>query len=179
MKKTENNIEESSEITPAAKVGERLMRKRKSKGWTRESMAGVVGMGAGSIESMETGRRMPGGEQVLILSQVFNISPNWILTGSEEFLPGQSVEGEANPAEMTKLFVALTQLDQSRQRMLSQLIIDLARSEVPADQLPFFESVMNAKNLIPDGLVDAVDDIVDDEMVGDFENQLGLSLEKK
>jgi len=181
MKKTDDNSENNIEITPAGKVGSRLLDKRKAKGWTREAMADSTGIGAGSIETMETGRRMPGGEQVLILSQLFNVSPNWILTGSDEFLPAPDTGPGDQPTELAKIYVALQLLDPSRRRMLTQVVVDLARAEVPADELPVFEKIMAAGSLVPAKVMDSIetvlDDVLDDDQVKqEFEDQLGLDI---
>jgi len=177
MKKTDDNSGNNIEITPAGRVGARLLRARQAKGWTREAMAASTGIGAGSIETMETGRRMPGGEQVLILSQLFDVSPNWILTGSNEFLPAPDTGPDANPTDLAKFFVALQQLDSSRRRMLTQMVVDLARAEVPADQLPVFEKIMAAASLVPESIMGTLEAAVDDPQVQqEFEDQLGLDI---
>jgi len=118
---------------------------------------------------------MPGGDQVLILSQVFDVSPNWILTGSDEFLPGPDTGPDASPTDLAKFFVALQLLDSSRRRMLTQMVVDLARAEVPADQLPVFEKIMAAASLVPESIMGTIEAAVDDPQVEqEMRDKLGL-----
>jgi len=175
MKKTV----ETAEISTASKVGKRISDKRKTLGLTRKQLAKSAGLKIGSIETTESGRRLPTGEHILKLCEFFGVSSNWILTGADEFLPGPDTGPDASPTDLAKFFVALQQLDSSRRRMLTQMVVDLARAEVPADQLPVFEKIMAAASLLPESVMGtleaAVEAVVDDDVVQEVADRLGLN----
>lgn len=169
-----NDPEKNTEMTPgipnSGKVGQRLKKLRAGKGWSRDKMAEKSGIGAGAIEAIERGRRFPGGDQVLIMGQALGVSPNYILTGSDEYVPG----ADLSPTDLTKLYVALQQLDPSRRNMIVQMVVDLARAEVPDDQLVIFNNLMEAATLLPESVADKVVSVLDDDDLQEVEDHLNL-----
>jgi len=155
---------ENAKISTASKVGKRLSDKRKSLGLTREQLAESVGLRIGSIETTEAGRRLPTGEHILRLCEFFGVSPNWILTGADEYL----AEGDRSQADLlteaTQLSVALGSMAAGKRATIKQIIFDLARRDIPEDKLPVFEQLISAGQLVSDA---TVQDMIDGAAIGD------------
>ena len=100
---------ENTKINAASMVGQRLHAKRTEKGLTRDQLAEATGVKVGSIETTETGRRLPNGEHIFRVCRFFEVSPNWVLTGSDEY---QAEEGCGNAALVTEAPQLVTAMDE-------------------------------------------------------------------
>ena len=61
---------------------ERLSKLRDEKGVSKDEVAKVTGIGAKTIYFLETGRQKPTVSVLLSLSEYYNKSMNWLITGS-------------------------------------------------------------------------------------------------
>jgi len=160
MKKTVK----TAEISTASKVGKRISDQRKIRGLTRKQLAKSAGLKVGSIETTEAGRRLPTGEHILKLCEFFGVSPNWILTGADEYL----AEGDRSQAdlltELTQLVVALGSMAAGKRETIKQIIFDLARRDIPEDKLPLFEKLISAGRLVSEA---TVQDMIEGTAIGE------------
>ncbi len=65
-------------------ISERIQSLRKSKGISQEELANEVGVSRQAVSKWESGQSVPDLEKVIILSEVFNVTTDYILKGIEQ-----------------------------------------------------------------------------------------------
>lgn len=68
-------------------IGNRLRVSRESQGISRNTLAASAKMGFDKVKNLENGLMFPKGDDLLKICTALDVSPNHILTGSEEFKP--------------------------------------------------------------------------------------------
>ncbi len=66
------------------KTGKIIRELRKKKGWTQTELGEKLGLTFGGIASIEQGRCLPSAETTVKLSEIFNVTTDYILTGKED-----------------------------------------------------------------------------------------------
>ncbi len=62
---------------------DRIVFLRKRAGLSQPKLAEKIGVSKGNVGDWETGRSKPGSDALIMLSKVFDVSIDWILTGEE------------------------------------------------------------------------------------------------
>lgn len=66
------------------KIGSSISELRKAKGLTQEQFAEIIGVTQKSVSRWETGQNIPDVDKIIALSDYFNVSTDYILTGIEK-----------------------------------------------------------------------------------------------
>ncbi len=64
-------------------IGERIKNLRKGKNWNQAELGAKIGLGDKAISSFEKERNAPSAEIVIKLSEIFEVSTDYLLTGKE------------------------------------------------------------------------------------------------
>lgn len=151
-------------------LGERLRSRRHHMGWTRREMADATGVKETTIETVEVGRTRPNTDQVMAWCRVMGMSPNWLLTGSNEWIPADD-SAETDLGAAVKMVTALNILPAVRRKVLREVIFDLARVNVPASELATLERLLALDLSALDGAMEnggtqAAERLLEDELRG-------------
>jgi 6-pyruvoyltetrahydropterin/6-carboxytetrahydropterin synthase len=65
-------------------IGDRLMSRRSHLGLTRDQIAQHIGISISAVQAHENGRNALKPENIMSYARVLKVSPNWILTGSDD-----------------------------------------------------------------------------------------------
>jgi transcriptional regulator with XRE-family HTH domain len=65
-------------------TGERIKKLRKSKGWNQSELGKKVGLTYGGISGIEENKSNPKLNVLIKISELFNVSTDYLLTGKEE-----------------------------------------------------------------------------------------------
>lgn len=60
-------------------LGEKLLKLRKAQGWSQEELAGRIGVSRQALSRWEAGNAMPDVERVVLLSDLFGVSTDYLL----------------------------------------------------------------------------------------------------
>lgn len=136
-------------------LGERLRSRRQAMGWTRRVMAEKTGVKENTIETVEQGRTRPSSEQVLACCRYLNVSPNWLLTGSDQWM-GEDEGQPETVGSVIKIIIAMNLLPPVKRKLMREVLYDLARVNVPALELQNFERLLSMDFEQLDGIADVV-----------------------
>jgi transcriptional regulator with XRE-family HTH domain len=64
-------------------TGERIKILRKEKNWNQAELGAKIGLGDRAVSSIEKGINAPSAETVIKLSEIFEVSTDYLLTGKE------------------------------------------------------------------------------------------------
>ena len=64
-------------------LAERLQELRKTAGYSQEQVAELLGLSRQAISKWESGQNMPEIEKLLLLSEIFNVSINFLIKNDE------------------------------------------------------------------------------------------------
>src|SRR5216684_2103246 len=78
--------------TPSKEIAERLKAGRKRLGLTQAGLAAKAQLGRSAVVHYEQGHAVPGAIELMKLARALELSPNVILSGSEQFFPSRSPE---------------------------------------------------------------------------------------
>ena len=80
-------------------INERIIKSRKSKGFTQKYLAGILNISLPTMNHYESGKRIPNSALLAKLAGVVECDPGWLLTGQgsentqKSFLGDSSMEG--------------------------------------------------------------------------------------
>jgi len=138
----------------AKEVGTRLREWREEMDWTRADAEKQTGIPATTIANLEYGKHYPSGEQIVALSKVYGVSPNNILSGSDDYFPktgeGYELSSMSNDdlvdmvLPFIRLHLAIGNLNQRERESVSQIVMSLARAKLSGDELGEFNLLMTS-----------------------------------
>ena len=64
-------------------IGERIKILRKEKNWNQTELGEKIGLGDKAVSSIEKGRNAPSAELIIKLSEIFEVSTDYLLKGVE------------------------------------------------------------------------------------------------
>ena len=116
------------------KIGERLKTAREIAKMTQVKLAETANIARTSIVHYEQGNVVPGSLELIRLAKALNISPNYILSGSDEFFSSNSLEEIiATSDESTRIAIisiCMKTLDREISEDISRLIISLVKTKL-------------------------------------------------
>lgn len=65
-------------------IGTRIKTLRKEKGLNQTELGNLINLSHGAVAAMESGRNDPSSETTIKLSEIFNVSTDYLLTGKKE-----------------------------------------------------------------------------------------------
>lgn len=94
---------------------ERLKQLRLKKKLTQQELADILGLKPTAVSNYESNRNEPSFEKLIILSQYFNVSLDYLLGISESYLP---IQGEVLDREIVEFFNQYKNLDSENAKLL-------------------------------------------------------------
>ncbi|MEL7339109.1 MAG: helix-turn-helix transcriptional regulator [Bacteroidota bacterium] len=128
---------DNHQLDQAKIIGKRIRTKRSQLDLSRPQLAEMSGLKVGTIERVEAGSRFPGAEHVLALCKVLDMSPNFMILGTENFADDADLE-----KELYAVSVVFGMLDSEVRSVLYKMMKSLVMSKMPDDQLPIFEKIL-------------------------------------
>lgn len=173
-----------------AKIAERLRKARDELGLTQTDLAKTAGISRSAVVHYETAGTVPGGLELIKLSNVLNITPNYLLSGSETFLvsnkPEHVLATDNQELLIARMSVCLLVLDKPVREKMSELLISMVQQKLSAEE---FEVLMTAMDELGNALkgnaaemekmVDSILSENDFSKTAQKSKELGLDQEKK
>ncbi len=173
-----------------AKIAERLRKARDELGLTQTDLAKMAGIGRSAVVHYETAGTVPGGIELIKLSKVLKVTPNYLLSGSESFLPSSEPEHSLATDDINlltaRLSVCIQTLDKEVREKLSELILSLVKQRLEKNE---FEGLMLTLDTLgpllagkSSELESLVDGMAEDGNMVELEkklNDLGLETDEK
>ena len=129
------------------KIAERLKKSRDNAGLTQQQLADQADLGRSTIMHYENAKSVPGGIELAKLSTALNTSPNYILTGSEEFGEPTSIEHSFATDNqyllMARATIFMPQLDRETQEKFSELIMTMVMQRIDAEKFELLNEFAN------------------------------------
>ena len=120
-------------LDPKKKIAERLRAARETLEITQTELAKQSGVGRSAIVHYENGKAIPGGMELIKLSKVLDITPNYILSGSEQFRESTEPEHALATEEFIPLMIrvglCLASLDRDVRESVSELLMSLVKQK--------------------------------------------------
>ena len=173
-----------------AKIAERLRKARDELGLTQTELAKTAGISRSALVHYETAGTVPGGIELIKLSNVLKVTPNYLLSGSEAFLDSTKAEHvlatdnqELLVARMSICFLAL---DKPVREKMSELVISMVQQKLSTDEFELLMTVMDELGNALKGNAAEMEKMVDSMLSeNDFSKtaqkskELGLDQEKE
>lgn len=106
-------------------IGQRMQRLREEDGMTQEEMGEKLGVSQGTVSQWESGKRVPGGEAVKAMAELFDTTADFILgIVDEEIKLVPYFRGLKEEEEL--LMQAYAQLTGRQKRIVEELVSSLA-----------------------------------------------------
>jgi transcriptional regulator with XRE-family HTH domain len=146
-------------IDPRAKIGERLKQAREGLDMTQAALASQAGVARSTIVHYETGKALPGGMELIKLAKALNVTPNYILSGSERFFeseaPEHAVASGDVPLLASRVVLCLMALDQDVRESFSALLMSMIKQKLGTAQYEEFSRMLDAlephlRQMMPD-----------------------------
>ncbi|MBZ0266233.1 helix-turn-helix transcriptional regulator [bacterium] len=83
-------------------IGRRIRSIRILKNWTQKELADIIGIRPDSIRSYEAGRSVPKLDSLLLLSQTFSVSMEWLVTGKGELEFSTSTDASRHTGDISE-----------------------------------------------------------------------------
>jgi transcriptional regulator with XRE-family HTH domain len=139
--------------TQKKQIAERIQKARKELGITQAKLSKAADIGRSSLVHYENAGAVPGGIELIKLSKALNVTPNYLLSGSETFLDSGKPEHmlstdnqELLGARMTLCFLAL---DKPVREKMSELIISMIQQKLSNEE---FEVLMTFMDELGQGI---------------------------
>lgn len=108
-------------------ISERILFLRETKGLSMNQLEDAIGAARGSVNKWEKGS-IPGGKFLILLSDFFGVSTDWILKGETKVskLKNTSTELTASDIELLAKFHQLTEKEQGKIEERIEILLELA-----------------------------------------------------
>lgn len=116
-------------------IGERIKQGRTALELTQVQLAKQAALSRSAVVHYEQGNAVPGGVELMKLAQALNLSPNYLLSGSDTFFPSRSPQHALADTEDPQLLVAragmfLMVLDREVRETFSALLMALVKAKL-------------------------------------------------
>ena len=121
-------------LNSAQKMGERIKQARTSLELTQVALAKKASLSRSAVVHYEQGNAVPGGVELIKLAEALNVSPNYLLSGSDNFFESQSIEhalASDNPQIVTATTaICLSALDREVRESISAMVMALVKAKL-------------------------------------------------
>lgn len=129
-----------------AKIAKRLQKARYELGLTQTQLAKTAGISRSAVVHYETAGTVPGGLELIKLSNTLKVTPNYLLSGSETFLESNKPEhvlATANQELMiARMSVCLLALDKPVREKMSELLISMVQQKLSSEEFKVLMTFM-------------------------------------
>ncbi len=147
-------------------IGERIKQGRMALELTQDKFAKKAALSRSAVVHYEQGNAVPGSVELVKLARALNISPNYLLSGSDSFFPSKSAEHALADTENPQLLVAragicLTVLDREVRESFSALLMSLVKAKLNKRQFKeLTQGIVMVNQLLP-GMIPGVEKAAD------------------
>jgi len=179
--KTDESTEEINLLTDKERIAERLRKARDDTGLTQAQLASQAGIGRSAIVHYENAKVIPGGVELIKLANTLNITPNYILSGSEQFHESTEPEHAFATDDIARLASRMTlcllALDRGTREIVSELLMSLVKQKFSKKKYEIFVKTVDALGSSMEGITPDMEALIDTlEKEGRFD-QIGQELE--
>lgn len=139
-----------AELTNTKKnIAERLKGAREAAKLTQASLAAHADISRSTIAHYEKGNVVPGGLELMKLAKALKVSPNYILSGSQDFFPSDAVEHSFADTEddlnmqAYRFSICLMILDREVRESISELLMNLVKSKLSEEDYRMFLQILS------------------------------------
>ena len=173
-----------------AKIAERLRKARDELGLTQTQLAKTAGISRSAIVHYETAGTVPGGIELIKLSKALNVTPNYLLSGSETFLDSKKPEHilatDSQELLVARMSICFLVLDKPVREKMSELLISMVQQKLSSDEFEVLMTFMDELGTSLQGFTTDVEKLVEEKFSeSDFpktakkSKELGLDQEKE
>ncbi len=173
-----------------AKIAERLKKARDEQGLTQTELAKMAEISRSAIVHYETAGTVPGGIELIKLSNALNVTPNYLLSGSETFLdsgkPEHVLATDDQQLLVARMSICFLTLDKPVREKMSELLISMVQQKLSSEQFEVLMTAMDELGSALKGSASEMEKIVDSMLSeNDFPKtvqkaeELGLDQEKE
>jgi transcriptional regulator with XRE-family HTH domain len=130
-----------------AKIAERLRKARDELGLTQTELAKIAGISRSALVHYETGGTVPGGLELIKLSNTLKVTPNYLLSGSETFLesnkPEHILATDNQELLIARMSICFMALDKPVRENMSELLISMVQQKLSAEEFPVLMTFMD------------------------------------
>tara|TARA_R110002073_G_scaffold120232_2_gene262049 strand:- start:714 stop:1256 length:543 start_codon:yes stop_codon:yes gene_type:complete len=173
-----------------AKIAERLRKARDELGLTQTELARTAGISRSAVVHYETAGTVPGGLELIKLSNVLNVTPNYLLSGSEAFLesnkPEHVLATDNQQLLIARMSICFMALDRPVREKMSELLISMVQQKLSSEEFEVLMTAMDELGNALEGSAPEMEKIVDSILAeNDFPKtarkaaELGLDQEKE
>jgi len=137
----------SNPLTQDNIIGKRLKREREARELSQAALAKRADISRSAIAHYETGKVIPGGPELIKLADALEITPNFILSGSDEYFPSKEPEHALDVDDMTlilQMTLCFNQLDREIRKKFSALLVTLVKEGMTDSEYQEFTETLNA-----------------------------------
>jgi len=135
----------SNPLTQDNIIGKRLKRERDARELSQAALAKKADISRSAIAHYETGKVIPGGPELIKLADALEITPNYILSGSDDYFPSKEPEHALDVDDFTLVIrtgQCLQQLDREVKQKFSSLLMALVKEKMTdAEYQKFLEGL--------------------------------------
>tara|TARA_R110000772_G_scaffold34492_6_gene83617 strand:- start:409 stop:951 length:543 start_codon:yes stop_codon:yes gene_type:complete len=128
-------------------IAERIQKARKELGLTQAELAKKAVIGRSSLVHYENAGAVPGGLELIKLSKVLKVSPNYLLSGSETFLdsgkPEHILATDNQDLMIARMSLCFIALDKPIREKMSELLVSMVKQKLEAAEFDVFMALMD------------------------------------
>lgn len=144
------SIEEGA-ASDKAKIAKRLREARESQNLTQAALAARAGLSRSAVVNYENEKAVPGGMELMKLARALDSTPNFFLSGSDQFRDSEKVEhflaAGSLEEQIAKLGIFLQVLEPPTRNAVSALVMEMVRERIGEEA--FRKLVQAADVLVP------------------------------
>ena len=133
--------------SPKKEIAERIQKARKELSLTQADLAKQAGIGRSSLVHYENAGAVPGGLELIKLSKALNVTPNYLLSGSEDFLtsdkPEHLLATDDQNILVARMAICILALDKPVREKMSELLLSLAQQNLSKDEFKVLITMMD------------------------------------
>lgn len=130
-----------------AKIAERLRKARDELGLTQTELAKMAGIGRSAVVHYETAGTVPGGIELIKLSNTLKVTPNYLLSGSETFLdsnkPEHILATDNQELLIARMSICFLALDKPVREKMSELLISMVQQKLSSEEFEVLMTFMD------------------------------------
>ncbi|MGC2457968.1 MAG: helix-turn-helix domain-containing protein [Gallionellaceae bacterium] len=121
-------------LNKANQIGERIKKARAALELTQVGLAKKASLSRSAVVHYEQGNAVPGGVELVKLADALHLSPNYLLSGSDNYFESESIDhalANDNPdIVISRAAICLSRLDREVQESVSALLMILVKAKL-------------------------------------------------
>ncbi|MGC2457432.1 MAG: helix-turn-helix transcriptional regulator [Gallionellaceae bacterium] len=122
-------------LNKANQLGERIKAARASMELTQVGLAKKASLSRSAVVHYEQGNAVPGGVELVKLAEALHLTPNYLLSGSDDYFASQTIDHALASDDMEVMVarnsICLMVLDREVRESISALLMTLVKAKLP------------------------------------------------